>query len=493
MLTAAPHIMDRRQLLFWLALAAGVLVSAVAAWAVWSLTPVNVVALFFVIIFVVLLALAPNKRRFILGAAIFVIPLNIDQNFLLHPSPGGADALSVGLFEIFLFLLLAATVIRVAQAKETGAFQLFPAILIPSVAILAFYVLSLANARDYLWSLFDIVNFVKVILFFLLLANNILSEKDLRVVLYALFLALIVQAFIAAWQNINPDITQSMLRMKLGVSSRIVEEQGVNPFVRSGGTFGNANHLGRYLGLILPTAIVLMLSPVSTRRLKMMSLLTSLVGLVAVINTMSRSAWAGMALAVIVILPLMLKHRLLNFRSIFKMGFALIILAAVLVAFGGKIWDRLTLDDHGSAMTRITTSKVALHIIEDHPFIGCGINNYGAMLPDYWIGEDTFTRKAAVHNNFLLYAAEIGLLGFGAFVWMLLSFWNRIRLAMKSASPFIVAIAVSFMGAFYAMLLESMSDKSYKENFSMLLIFWGMMAIIEAVIRLDRRKVLIRN
>ena len=493
MLTTAPQILDRRQLLFWLALAAGVLVSAVAAWAVWSLTAVNVVALFFVIIFVVLLALAPNKRRFILGAAIFVIPLNIDQNFILHPSPGGADGLSAGLFEIFLVLLLAATIIRVAQAKEAGAFQLFPAILVPSVAILAFYLISLANARDYLWSLFDIVNFIKVILFFLLLANNILSEKDVRVVLYALFLALIVQAFIATWQNINPDITQSMLRVKLGVSSEIIEQQGVNPYVRSGGTFGNANHLGRYFGLILPTAVVLTLSSVSNRRLKMMSLLTSLIGLVAVINTLSRSAWAGMTLAVIVILPLMLKYRLLNFRSIFKMGFALIILATVLVAFGGKIWDRLTLDDHGSAMTRITTSKVALHIIQDYPFIGCGINNYGAMLPDYWIGEDTFTRKAAVHNNFLLYAAEIGLLGFGAFLWMLIAFWNRIRLAMKSASPFIVAVAVSFMGAFYAMLLESMSDKSYKENFSMLLIFWGMMAIIEAVIRLDRCKMQIRN
>ncbi len=83
MLTAAPQILDRRQILLWLALAAGVLVSAVAAWAVWTLTPVNVVALFFVIIFIVLLALAPNKRRFILGAAIFVIPLNIDQNFIL--------------------------------------------------------------------------------------------------------------------------------------------------------------------------------------------------------------------------------------------------------------------------------------------------------------------------------------------------------------------------------------------------------------------------
>ena len=487
MLTATSITFDRKLLLIWLALFIGALVSVAAVWAVWSFSTIQVIGLFFVIICGVLLALAPDKRRFILGATIFVIPLNIDQSFMLHPSPGGADSLSVGLFEIFLFLLFAATLFRMAHSKETGSFRLYPAILAPSIAILAFYLISLVNARDLLWSLFDIINFIKVILFFLLLVNNITNEKDLKVVLFALFAALIVQAIIATLQNINPDITDTMLRFKLGVSSQIVFEQGVNPFVRSGGTFGNANHLGRYFSLVLPTAVIFVLSPLSSRSLKIMSVVTSLVGVFAVINTFSRSAWAGMALAVLVMLPLMLKYRLLNFRSMFRISFAVVVLALFLFVFGQKIWDRLTLDDKGSAMTRITTSKVAFRIIEDHPFIGCGINNYGAMLPEYWIGEDTFTRKAAVHNNYLLYIAEIGILGFSAFLTLLVAFGSRIRQAMKGQSPLYTAVAISFMGAFFGMLLESLSDKSYKENFSMLLTFWGMMAIIEAIIRMQNK------
>ncbi len=485
MMTATTYRFERKSLLAGLALMGGAFTAAIAAWAVWSFSTLQVIALSAGIIILLLMALAPEKRLFILGATIFVIPLNIDQSFMLHPSPGGADSLSFGLFEIFLILLLLATLVHMASAKKAGAFQLFPAILVPSVAVLAFYLISLINARDFMWSLFDIVNYCKVILFFLLLANNITCDRDLKVVLIASLLALIMQTLIASWQNFNPDITDTMLRFKLGVSSRIVFEQGVNPFVRSGGTFGNANHLGRYFGLVLPTAIILVLSPVSSRSLKIVGAAASLVGLFSVINTLSRSAWAGMVLAIIVMLPLMLKHRLLNYRSLIIMSLALLMFITMLIPLSGKIWDRLTLDDHGSAMTRITTSRVAFRIIADHPFIGCGINNYGAMLADYWIGEDTFTRKAAVHNNFLLYLAEIGFLGFTAFLALLISFWSRIRRAIKSSSLLHKAVAVSFMGAFWAMLLESLSDKSYKENFSLLLTFWGMMAIIEAINRMQ--------
>jgi len=165
------------------------------------------------------------------------------------------------------------------------------------------------------------------------------------------------------------------------------------------------------------------------------------------------------------------------------LGVISLCVGVVLFFYGDVIWQRLTEDDHGSAMTRITTAKVAWAIIKDHPFFGCGINNYSAMLADYWIGEDTFTNKAAVHNNYLLYMAEIGIVGFTSVIWWLAAFGARIVRAMKSHSRFYAALAISFMGAYAGMLLESLSDKSYKENFSLLLILWTIMALTEAIIR----------
>ncbi len=419
----------------------------------------------------------PQRRRVILALLVFVFPLNIDINLIEKPSPGGADGLSVGLVELTLILLLLITMMRSVDAKKNGALRSFPVLLLPSLAMLMFFLISTINAADVMWSFFDITNFVKVILVFWLIANNVRNEADMRIVLLALFAGLLVQVIIATAVYINPMMNDVFLRLKLGVAGDVSGD-----VVRSGGSLGNANHLGRYLGLILPIAYMMVFTR-HHRTLTLAAALVSIAGTLAIINTLSRSAWIGLVFSVLVMLPLMLKHRHINFRALWLLGAAAIFVAMLMILYGDIIWLRLTEDDHGSTWTRFTTAKVAFAIIKDFPFFGCGINNYGAMLPEYWIGEDTFTNKAAVHNNYLLYMAEIGLIGFSAVIWWLAAFGLRIAKAIKSADKFYSAIAIGFMGGYAAMLLESLSDKSYKENFSLLLILWTLMALTEAIIR----------
>jgi O-antigen ligase len=419
-----------------------------------------------------------DRRRVVLAALVFVIPLNIDVNLIEKSSPGGADGLSFGLVEIALLLLLLITLLRSLNSKQTQPLQTFPALLLPSLAMLFFFMLSTINAVDLIWSAFDIVNFIKVILVFWLVANNVISNTDIQIVLLALFASVLVQSGIATAVNVNPAMNDLFLTFKLGVAGELTGE-----VIRSGGSLGNANHLGRYLGLILPIAYIMLLTR-QNRTLTIAAALTAIVGTLALINTLSRSAWIGLALSVLIMLPLMLRYRHISFRTLWLFGLAALFAVVLMIFFGETIWLRLTQDDHGSTMTRITTAKVAWAIIKDYPFFGCGINNYGAMLPAYWIGEDTFTNKAAVHNNYLLYMAEIGIIGFTAVLWWLVAFGARIAKAMRSANRFYSALAISFAGGYAGMLLESLSDKSYKENFSLLLILWTLMAITEAIIRI---------
>ncbi|RPH89706.1 MAG: O-antigen ligase domain-containing protein, partial [Calditrichaeota bacterium] len=254
---------------------------------------------------------------------------------------------------------------------------------------------------------------------------------------------------------------------------------------RSGGTLGSANHLGRYLGLVLPISLALTLTH---RRpwMSRFSSLTTVVGTFAIFQTLTRSAWIGLFFSIIIMVFLMFHHRLITFRAVFKLGTMALAMIAIIIALWTPIEKRLFGDDNGSSYTRITTAKVAMRIIRDYPLFGCGINNYGAVLPDYWIAEDVFTREAAVHNNYLLYAAEIGLIGFAAYLWLLMAAGSSIMRAIRSHNVYFATVAVGIMASFGAYLLEALSDKSYKESYTLLLSFWGLLAITEALNRLSK-------
>ncbi len=485
MSTAALSHKFTKQWILFAAVAAILGITAIASYAVWSLPLSYAVAAMAMLMAPFVYSVLPQTRQWLLTAMLFFYLLNIDETTMLKASPGGADGFALDLVDIFMVLLLVLTLVRTSRSKQLGELRFFPALMLPSLAMLVMMAISLVNAQDLWWSGFDLLNMAKTILFFFVLANNIRSRQDMNLVLIALFAGVIVQTAIAAAVTYNPEIMTLLKTVKVGGAEDLdVAGAVANDFYRSGGTLGNANHLGRYFGLILPISLALALTRTDTR-MNRIAVLISGIGMLGVINTMSRSAWVGIAFSFMMIVPLIFKHRHFTLRTFVKLGSALLVAALMLAVLWEPIYERITRPDNGSANTRITTAKVALRIIEDFPLFGCGINNYGAMLDEYWIAEDSFTRKAAVHNNYLLYAAETGLLGLTAYLWLLIAFFARLRRAMASPIKHYSVIAIGMFTAYGAYLLEALSDKSYKENYMLLLTFWALLAITEAIIRLS--------
>ncbi len=458
----------------------GIGVSA-AAWYIWGLPREWAVFGFLALLMPFVLFTVKDMRRFVMWWMIFLIPLGADYKFFYQRSISGHDGVALGTTEIFLMILVLQWLIRAVRDRHQTRIKAFPAIALPTLALAAMCVLSMVNAKNVALSLFDTIVYIKMLIFFLFLANNIRNQEDLTIVLNALFLGLFIESLIMMLQFYRGSSLGLIGTEEM--SSFVQYKSEARIFLRPGGTVGNVNGFARYLGFILPIASVMMLTT-RNRRVLLLGFLASLAGLVALILTQSRSVWGAYGIGMVLALAFVVTRQLVTMRTLKRISIAALMVAALAVIYGDFIYSRLTSDDHGSAKARLTTAEVALRIIEDHPIIGVGANNYDSYLRSYWLVEDPFTRIAVVHNNYLLIMAEIGIVGFAAFAWLLIALWVRTQRAMTCRVKYFREVAVGIFASLVCFLLASLAD-GYKSSLTLMYLFWTLAAIIEALIHMD--------
>lgn len=89
---------------------------------------------------------------------------------------------------------------------------------------------------------------------------------------------------------------------------------------------------------------------------------------------------------------------------------------------------------------RISLAEVALKIIETHPWVGVGLNNFIPQLPFFWQQFGKTYWLQPVHNIFLLVAAELGLMGLIIFLWFLFLTFRHLLLTNRSSLILIVCL-----------------------------------------------------
>jgi putative inorganic carbon (HCO3(-)) transporter len=200
-----------------------------------------------------------------------------------------------------------------------------------------------------------------------------------------------------------------------------------------------------FLGMTLPVIGALLMVRIDLRMKLGVALVVSL-GLIADGFTMSRGSWVGLLLSTLLLLAFGFWRRILSGRRVFLgLTWLLLVLLAINLATNGVVILRLTSDDAGSAASRIPLMRGALAIVRDYPIFGSGLNNYQYTIIPYDVsGLLTDMRYSpVVHNLFLLLAAETGLLGLIAFLWLLAALVSRgFSFSFRAQSPPILAAAV---------------------------------------------------
>ena len=216
-------------------------------------------------------------------------------------------------------------------------------------------------------------------------------------------------------------------------------------------TFGNPNHLGGYLAMILPIALVVGLG---SRRWpwKVLTVAFVLALLAELLRTSARGAWVA-AIASVVVLVLYLapevKRRPAQW---FGGGAAVVVLAVVLMVTKGRHYlghPLSTLFQSGGSTSveqRFEMWKAAGQIVLDHPVTGIGPDNFALVYPQYqsakWVaglGPNYLVNGA--HDIFMNFLADQGFIGVLLFIALLVfaalrsvGAWRRLRRSERDES-----------------------------------------------------------
>jgi putative inorganic carbon (HCO3(-)) transporter len=235
----------------------------------------------------------------------------------------------------------------------------------------------------------------------------------------------------------------------VGIRSYVYSVRMGDPSWRIFGTFYNPNVFAGFLMLAIPLSISALLAARSgiIRILCGYALLTLITALVL---TGSRGGWLAFLLSAVVFGPLLgvaLGRRRQGAVAGLVAVVVLVGLAIALPPLRVRLLTSFSAQEHSNRF-RLLTWEAALQMVLDRPVQGFGPGSFELAFPKYAIGG--YTRMA--HENYLQIAAETGLPGLLAFVWLLGAFIFSTTRALSSAGnrevALLMAACVSGVAAF---------------------------------------------
>lgn len=185
-------------------------------------------------------------------------------------------------------------------------------------------------------------------------------------------------------------------------------------------------------------------------------------GVVAVILSLARGSWLSLLVGVfLVVLFGWMKLSAAERKTYFASACGFIVLAALALApFSGRIYDRLTEDDQGSALIRVPLMENAARMIEDNWLVGVGLNGYRANMTRY---DETgiFVSQAfpnPVHNVFAHVASEIGVPGAIIFCLLILVALYECFRTMTTRDRLLFAVALGASAGIIAFVISAMKE-----------------------------------
>ena len=211
------------------------------------------------------------------------------------------------------------------------------------------------------------------------------------------------------------------------------------------GTFYRTNDLAGYLLLLAPLAVGGFFE--ESGRWRLFHGLSSLVLILSVLVTNSRTSWIAMGLS----MSVLLWHYRQRFRQrsvqMTFAGIGLVLMTGLVLNWqtvGPRLatLTQLSILQENATSWRVYLLQSAWDMFKERPVIGCGPNTYGIALPAFMQAGGRFSVHP--HNYYLQVLAEQGLVGAAAILcWLGCAFWHY----RKSNNRFSPAIGAALLAS----------------------------------------------
>ncbi len=279
----------------------------------------------------------------------------------------------------------------------------------------------------------------------------------------------------------------------------------LNPYGnRPVSTFGNPNFMSSFLVVVMPVMVADFLFNVTgfPRALLFVGIQLCLGALLA---TMTRSSWAGLAVALVVLVCYIKRSKakpLSGMKSLLAL-MTLIILFWPQSAgnYRPAVLDRVievkraTVEAYGSVYQRFLIWIAAFGMVEDHPFLGKGWGCFELFYPFYQ-GPLLFVKNLAArthannsHNEILEYWSQIGGIGLGVVVWLWFVFARTGASVSKRLSQGWPVLCWGMMGGVAGMLVDNLLNVSVHFAVPAFFFWWW----VGTVMAMDPQNVSIRR
>lgn len=346
------------------------------------------------------------------------------------------------------------------------------------ILFLIISVISMINSINYISSIRGIFKLFQYGLLFIIMANEIKERRQIEKIVLFMCLGALLSSVDAFWQ--------------LGFGRDFI--RGNAPIVNIGlaratAAFPNANVLGVYLTPIFAlTAGVALYYFTGIKKIGM--LFVSAVILLAVLLTYSRPAILACFTGLLFLAIIKKDKILITLLLIAVTAFPFVLPKSV------KEWAKsvhynpiIFMCNHD----RVSVYRNALNMIKHHPALGVGVNTFSINYLKYKLPEPANAQTGDTmyaHNNFLQIAGETGLLGLGAFFWLLFKiFQSAFSAYNKNRDRFINILALSLIASIIVFLINGLTETSlyYKR---VAVIFWYIVGLVLALKNFSRyRKV----
>ena len=417
--------------------------------------------------------LASGKvRRILLTVVVLNISFSIEKHFFLREEArdlGSIGGLQVSLTNIALMMLYIGWLVRIViQSRDSAPLRWSSnKLTLPGALLLFFYAISLFVAGDTTLGVFEVWRVLELFLLYLYITGTTTSREDVLFIVRILLVGLIIQSLLMMAQAAglvgDIDFYGIKARAEFAGDSRV------------SGTIGSPNPAAAYLAMMMPVALGVMLAGVG-RRDKYLAGIGLAAAIMPLIFTSSRGGWLAFVVgfATVVIFG----RRRVPWKTLRVVAVALVLLA---IPFSGAIKTRLESDDNGSAAARMPLNRLAMIMIEDHPLLGVGANNFAVAMEPYlahgFSGDFLYT----VHNTYLLVWTETGIGGLIALVWLLVAIVRQGLKCWQSRDSLFAPLALGCTAAVLGFMVQMLFDPYRGGTANHLLwLFAGLVAVMNS-------------